>query len=278
MTIPQNPFPQAPFPQPAPQPKRGKRIFVIAGAALTALILLCCGVGVAAISGADKEDASKLGAVSVPSAAPATAIATTPAESTPTAAQATATESTTPAEAPATTKAAAKPRVIKGKGDDVVDIPPLGDLSVVVFDCRCSSNTVLKSDGPESLLVNEIGKYKGKRWINLEDGAQTTQFEIEASGSWTLTIGSVDQLATKAASGKASGKGDDVIVLGGTATKAKITHSKGSSNFVVYAYSLETGEGGLLINEIGGYSGTRPLQAPALVEVTADGNWTITPA
>ncbi|WP_433826628.1 hypothetical protein ACQP2E_31620 [Actinoplanes sp. CA-015351] len=274
MTIPQNPFPQAPFPQPAPQPKRGKRIFVIGGAALTALVLLCCGAGVAAISAADKEDNSKLGAVSVPSAAPATTIA----ETTPTATQTTATETTTPAEAPATTKAAAKPRVIKGKGDDVVDIPPLSDLSVVVFDCRCSSNTVLKSDGPESLLVNEIGKYKGKRWINLEDGAQTTQFEIEATGRWTLTIGSVDQLATKAASGKAAGKGDDVIVLGGTATKAKITHSKGSANFVVYAYSLETGEGGLLVNEIGGYSGTRPLQAPALVEITADGNWTISPS
>lgn len=270
MTVPQNPFP----PSPLPQPKRGKRVLVIAGAAMTALVLLCCGIGVAALNGDDK-DSSQLGAVSVPSEAPATTATTEApaAESTTTPA-----ESTTTAEAPPTTKAAAKPRVIKGRGDDVVDIPPLTELSVVVFDCRCSSNTVLKSDGPESLLVNEIGKYKGKRWINLEDGAQTTQFEINASGRWTLTIGSVDQLATKAASGKVSGKGDDVIVLGGSATKAKITHSKGSSNFVIKAYSLETGDGGLLVNEIGGYSGTRPLQAPALVEVTADGNWSISPS
>lgn len=74
-----------------------------------------------------------------------------------------------------------------------------------------------------------------------------------------------------------TGRGDDVIVLGGDADAARITHSKGQSNFVVYAYSLETGEGGLLVNEIGGYSGTRPLQAPALVQVTADGNWSISP-
>jgi hypothetical protein len=254
--------------QPAPQPKRGKRIFLIAGAAVSALVLLCCGAGIAAIGGDDRS--SRLDAVSAPTTGPAK-IST---DSTPT----TATQTTTPAETVPTTKAAAKPRVVKGRGDDVVDIPPLTELSVVVFDCRCSSNTVLKSDGPESLLVNEIGAYKGKRWINLEDGAQTTQFEIEASGRWTLTIGSVDQLATKAASGRASGKGDDVIVLGGSATKARITHSKGSSNFVVTAYSLETGDGGLLVNEIGGYSGTRPLQAPALVEVTADGAWTISPA
>ncbi|MET8045590.1 hypothetical protein ABZU25_32570 [Micromonospora sp. NPDC005215] len=58
----------------------------------------------------------------------------------------------------------------------------------------------------------------------------------------------------------------------------KITHSKGESNFVVESYNLESGEGGLLINEIGGYSGTRPLDAPALVQVTADGNWSINPA
>ncbi|BAL91921.1 hypothetical protein AMIS_67010 [Actinoplanes missouriensis 431] len=268
MTLPQNPYP---FPQPVPQPKRGRRIFVIAGAAASVMVLLCCGVGLAAMNG--EEEPSKLGAVSVPSTEPVKATAT-PEE--PTAAATTEPVATT---TPTTTEpAVAKPRVIKGRGDDVVDIPPLTDLSVVVFDCRCSSNTVLKSDGPESLLVNEIGAYKGKRWINLEDGAQTTQLEIEAAGRWTLTIGSVDQLATKAASGKASGKGDDVVVLGGNATKAKITHSKGSSNFVINAYSLETGEGGLLVNEIGGYSGTRPLQAPALVEVTADGKWTISPS
>jgi hypothetical protein len=263
MTYPQNPLP----------PKRGKRTFLIAGATAGVLALLCCGAGVAAIRGAGKS--AKLEAVSVPSTAPATTPTATSATTTP----ATAAPTAAPATAPTTAApAAAKPRVIKGRGDDVVDIPALTDLSVVVFDCRCSGNTVLKSDGPESLLVNEIGAYRGKRWINLEDGAQTTQFEVEASGRWTLTVGSVDQLATKAASGKASGKGDDVVVLGGSAAKARITHAKGSANFVVKAYSLESGEGGLLVNEIGGYSGTRPLPAPALVEVTADGNWTISPA
>ena len=179
---------------------------------------------------------------------------------------------------PPTSAAAPKPRVINGSGDDVVEIPALTELAVLKFSCpRCTSNTVLKSDG-DGLLVNEIGAYIGKRWINLEESSQTTQFEVEARGKWTLTIGTVDQLATKAPSGKAAGRGDDVILLGGAATTAKITHSKGQSNFAVHAYNLETGRGGLLVNEIGGYSGTRPLAAPALVQVTADGNWTITPA
>ncbi|MCF0093662.1 hypothetical protein B0E54_02502 [Micromonospora sp. MH99] len=161
----------------------------------------------------------------------------------------------------------------------MVKVGNLSDLAVVKFSCpRCTSNTIVKSDGPDGLLVNAIGAYTGKRWINLEEDSMTTEFEVETNGKWTLTVGSVDQIASKAASGKASGRGDDVIVLGGNADTAKVTHSKGDGNFIVEAYNLESGEGGLLINEIGGYSGRRPLEAPALVQVTADGNWTITPA
>lgn len=176
MTVPQNPFPPSPFPQPAPAPKRGRRILVVVGATVTAFVLLCCGVGVAALNGDDK-DSTRLGSVTVPSTAPETSRAT-PAETEPTPAQ----SETTPAEPAATTKAAAKPRVIKGRGDDVVDIPALTDLSVVVFDCRCSSNTVLKSDGPESLLVNEIGGYSGTRPLQAP-----ALVEVTADGKWTIS-------------------------------------------------------------------------------------------
>ncbi|MFF3869596.1 hypothetical protein [Micromonospora sp. NPDC001898] len=63
---------------------------------------------------------------------------------------------------------------------------------------------------------------------------------------------------------EASGRGDDVIVVGGTATTARITHRKGGGSFTVHAHNLESGEGGLLVNEIGGYAGTRRLEAPTL--------------
>ncbi|MET8118223.1 hypothetical protein [Micromonospora sp. NPDC005189] len=263
--------------EPVP-PAKGRRsplrAWAVGGAAL--VVALCCGGAVIGAASGDNEEPAASGGSPV-SASPSAVISTAVAPSTaaPTASPTTA-EPT--AAAPTTTAPAPKPKVIKGRGDDVVRIPELTDFAVVKFVCRCSSNTVLRSDGPEGLLVNEIGAYTGKRWINLEDGALTTQFEVEAAGSWTLTIGSLDQMATKATSGKASGKGDDVVVLGGDATAVKITHSRGSSNFAVYAYSLESDEGGLLVNEIGGYSGVRPLTAPALMEITADGNWTIAPA
>lgn len=261
---------------PAPPKRSNARAWAVGGVAL--VIALCCGGAVIGAVAGDEDEpatsASSLPSTTPSSAAPSTAAPTTAA---PTTAVPTTAVPTTTAPEPTTAPPAPKPKVVKGRGDDIVRVGELTDLSVVKFTCKCSSNTVLKSDG-DGLLVNEIGSYSGKRWINLEDGSLTTQFEVEASGSWTLTIGSVAQLATKATTGKAAGKGDDVLVLGGAGTAAKITHTSGSGNFVIHAYSMETGEGGLLVNEIGGYSGVRPLEAPALVQVTADGNWTITPA
>ncbi|MEV0428501.1 hypothetical protein [Micromonospora sp. NPDC050495] len=258
-------------PAPVVPPKRANtRALIVGGVAL--VIALCCGGAViGALGDGDGNKPESIAATSAvsSSSAPTTAAPTTAA---PTSAAPATTEP-----APTTAPPTPKPKVINGRGDDVVRIKELSELSVVKFTCKCSSNTVLKSDG-DGLLVNEIGSYSGKHWINLEDGSLTTQFEVEASGSWTLTIGTVEQLATKFPTGKAAGKGDDVLMLGGDAAAAKITHRRGDSNFVVYAYSLDTGEGGLLINEIGAYTGVRPLSAPALVQITADGNWTIAPA
>jgi hypothetical protein len=259
----------------APPRARGRRTALVAAGAVAGL-LLCGGIGSAALTGADAPEPVGQRASATPNGSPSPSPSESPSSAPTSPVAVPTTEAPLP---PPPSPAAPKPRVVSGRGDDVVKIPALTNLAVVVFTCpKCTSNTVLRSDGPDGLLVNEIGAYTGKRWINLEDDSLTTQFEVEANGRWTLTIGSVEQLATKAPSGSASGKGDSVLVLGGDASAVKITHRKGRSNFVVHAYSLDTGEGGLLVNEIGGYSGTRPLTTPALVQITADGNWTIAPA
>ncbi|WP_433263296.1 hypothetical protein ACQPWR_25670 [Micromonospora vinacea] len=256
----------------APQ-KRKPLLWILGGVA--AALVLCCGVG---IVGALTSDGNKKAAESSASATPRPSVTGSSLAAPAVAATTSSAPPPTSAAPPPPPKPKPKPKVYSGRGDDVVKVGNLTGLAIAKFSCpRCTGNTVLKSDGPDGLLVNEIGAYTGKRWINLEEDSLTTQFEVETNGKWTLTIGSVDQMATQAASGKASGRGDDVIVLGGKADTAKITHSKGQGNFAIHAYNLETGEGGLLVNEIGGYSGTRPLEAPALVQVTADGNWSIIP-
>ncbi|MEU1587484.1 hypothetical protein [Micromonospora sp. NPDC005710] len=252
--------------------KRKPLLWILSGVA--AVLVLCCGIGIvgALTSGGNKKAADSSASATPRPSATSSALAAPAAA--PTSSSAPPPTSAAPKPPPAP-----KPKVYTGRGDDVIKVGNLTDLAIAKFSCpRCTGNTVVKSDGPDGLLVNEIGAYTGKRWINLEEDSLTTQFEVETNDKWTLTIGSVDQLATQATSGKASGRGDDVIMLGGEADAAKITHSKGQGNFVIHAYSLETGEGGLLVNEIGGYSGTRPLETPALVQVTADGNWSIRPS
>lgn len=165
------------------------------------------------------------------------------------------------------------PSVFTGRGDDVVAIHRPAGVKVVRFSCpRCSGNTVVKTDGEEFLLVNTIGAYSGQQWADVHDGSTTSTITITATGAWTLTVGGLD-LARHAA-GPVSGRGDDVIALTGGTTAAAITN-RGSSNFVVQTVS-DAGTD-IPVNEIGGYTGTVPLPAPALVQVTSDGTWSITP-
>ena len=76
------------------------------------------------------------------------------------------------------------------------------------------------------------------------------------------------------------GAGDDVVsVPGGTTALAvaAITYS-GSSNFVIRTYN-SSGQGSLLVNEIGAYNGTKALpKGTALLEVKSSGSWTIAPS
>ena len=66
----------------------------------------------------------------------------------------------------------------------------------------------------------------------------------------------------------------DPIELPGSLSIARFTH-QGSRNFAVYAYV--DGAKDLLINEIGPYSGARPIAGRELtLDIDADGAWTVT--
>lgn len=149
-------------------------------------------------------------------------------------------------------------------------------LKIAKFECpACTGNTVVKSDGFESLLVNEIGAYSGQMWLDMRDGSRTSTLTINATGSWTLTVGDID-MATMA-SGAVNGKGDSVVFFTGQSTKAKIANV-GEGNFIVQVVSLKLGRVDLAVNHIGGYEGTVPLAGPALIQIKSSGSWTIAPA
>ena len=78
-----------------------------------------------------------------------------------------------------------------------------------------------------------------------------------------------------------SGTGDDIVELNIPEDEpviAHITHD-GGSNFQVAGYTADGERAGGVVNEIGQYEGTRPinLQGPAVKEfdITADGSWSV---
>jgi hypothetical protein len=245
-------------PPPAPKPKRKKWPW-IAGAVLLLAII---------IGSANSGGAGNSAPTAASPTTPSSAVVRAPVVAAPT------------RTAPTTTapKPASPPTVYEGRGDDVVTITKDSGVAVLQFECpKCSSNTVLKTDGGESLLVNEIGSYKGKRLIDVSTGGATSTLTITASGAWKVTVASGLGMATTATGNNpVSGTGDDVVLMLSTATKARITN-KGESNFAVKVYPID-GYSDLAVNEIGSYEGTVPLEAPAVVEVTSSGKWTITPS
>ncbi|MFB9903290.1 hypothetical protein [Allokutzneria oryzae] len=165
------------------------------------------------------------------------------------------------------------PAVFHGDGDDRVAIAKEPGVGVVRFDCpQCTGNTVLRSDGPDGLLVNEIGPYRGKRWFDVRTGSRTTTLTVTATGRWTLTIGGTDLAAVRA--GHASGTGDDVLFLTELFRSASVANS-GEGNFVVHAVELGTGRMSLPVNRIGDYAGSVELRGPVLLQVRSAGSWTI---
>jgi hypothetical protein len=170
------------------------------------------------------------------------------------------------------------PTSYSGHGNGVVKITKDAGPAIVAFSCAtCTGNTVVKTDGPESVLVNANGSYSGRRPIDMREGSNTASVTVTATGDWQLTVSSGLNTA-RASVGNAplSGQGDDVVIMNGSAATAHITNTGGPS-FIVYVVPKQSATVNVAVNGTGEYDGIVSLSAPAVVIVESTGNWTITP-
>lgn len=164
-----------------------------------------------------------------------------------------------------------------GSGDSVVSDISTGDsIYRVHFTNSGSRNFAIwsyDSTGERDLLVNTIGNYDGRVLLL---GSSPFSFEVTSSGNWSYTVEPLGTTDTTSF----SGHGDYVTdIFPASSGSWRFTHD-GSGNFAVWVYTTDGRD--LPVNTIGTYDGTRMISIPAgsnaFFAITADGNWTISPA
>ena len=98
-----------------------------------------------------------------------------------------------------------------------------------------------------------------------------TSVSIQADSAWTMKILGLSLIRKVWTS--ASGTRDDVVMFTSGGSMATLSRH-GNSNLIVWADRQRYGID-LIVNEIGTYRGTRTMQAPSVVQVSADGSWPI---
>ncbi|MCH1883948.1 TM2 domain-containing protein [Agrococcus sp. ARC_14] len=162
----------------------------------------------------------------------------------------------------------------QGSGDSVIELP--AGVGFVTATHTGSANFIVQVlDGSNQstgdLLVNTIGNYSGQAAYGLNAFGEGARLQVTADGAWELTVAPIANAPELAP----SGSGDGVFLYGGDAGAAAITHD-GQANFIVQQHSEDLFTMPLLVNDIGPYSGTVPLNGgPSVITVMADGGWTI---
>jgi hypothetical protein len=288
--------PIAPIAPPGPAPKK-RRWFLRKRVLIPVAAFVVLGIAASASSSSKKDEGSATTQTTIAEAQDSTAttavattdaIAAAPAATEPTAAPVVAEDPTT-TQAPATTAAPAPVTSLgsfSGTGDDVVAAPESKDLMTAAITHDGSSNFAIQlvdANGQlTGLLVNEIGAYQGTVAVKdlIGEGVEAgSMLKVTADGNWSIEFRPVAAQPTWHGEA-ASGAGDEVLYVGKLDKPAKVTITHdGASNFAVFAHTDGIISMDLLVNEIGTYSGTVLVPKDTLViEITADGPWSITPA
>jgi hypothetical protein len=254
------PPPEPPEPEPAtPKPNWFTRHKVITGLGIVAI----AGIVAAGVAGGGDDETSTADET------------TTTAE----AAETTEAPTTTTTTAPPTTTTAPPPVVYEGAGTQVIEIalPDPSEAAIATLSHTGGANfAVWELDADLSqvdLMVNTIGNYSGSVLVNLTEDVTTTSLEITADGPWRVEIKPL--AAARPFDAEITGTGDDVVSYVGDAQVVALSH-QGDANFAIWFYGDEQE---LLVNEIAGYNATVPMSGgPAVLDVTANGPWSITAA
>ena len=143
-----------------------------------------------------------------------------------------------------------------------------------------TSNFIVKSYNANNeeldLIVNKIGEYRGRKFLDIFEGQESTRFQIEASGKWEIRVlpftGTNLTIVLNPTNGF-DGTGDDIVVIGDGKWDLLKIDAKGKRNFIIHGWGKNSGRD-LLVNEIAPYNGTIILPTGTyMFEIEATGPW-----
>lgn len=163
-----------------------------------------------------------------------------------------------------------------GVGDNILTLPAGATAGIVTATHNGTRNFAISvmdaaNQSTGELLVNTIGSYSGTTDYGFNAFGDGVALQVTADGDWSITIAPISAAPDLAA----AGAGDAVFLYNGPAGKLTATHD-GTRNFAIFEETDKAFSMGLLVNDIGAYTGTVPLSSgPSVISVTADGNWTL---
>jgi len=191
------------------------------------------------------------------------------------------TMATTTTEAPTATTLSAFYRKYSGTGSKIVNLgtEPTGNIFILHltakkdFEAKC-----FDSSGSEVLTEPEFSNPDGAYDGRVGATEDTTKFQINTKGAWTLEVLPVSAIRVLAAPGTISGKSDDVIMLTGNPSSLKISGDPKDEfgNFIVDYYAGDQDTSTNLVNELGKYDGVAVVSGNGVLTIESDFPWTIT--
>lgn len=177
------------------------------------------------------------------------------------------------------------PATASGTGPARVALVRDGDFGVVAhLDCSgCTGDVVLTADGRMTPWGAGPAPMTGTYLVDLLEGTDAAQgFVLDAEGPWTLTFQSWNDLPV--VTGEQRGRGAAVLLLGDTASGARIDYTPADADDsllarVVSAVDVDpaTGPASLVLGGDEALSETADVALPGVVALSTNGTWTVTP-